>query len=320
MSILKNAVASIQVGVEDYLSGDSRRLISALRNLYAGILLLAKAHLSRCSPADSNEALIKERVKMVPRADGSLSVIGVGKKTVDVRQIQARLADLGVTFNWGPLDKLQEIRNNIEHYYFDGTTEQLRAAMHDAHLLVHGLVGTVLREDPVALLGKECWEVLLKESTIYEAEAQKCQKTLEGVAWPTARAESASEYLCCPNCASNLVRHSGPAVADAADLELSCVACGAKFDFQRSLEAVLNNIYFAEAHFAMLDGEEAPVERCPDCGGDTYVHDDAECACCGFALSDETRCLVCDQPLSLDEFEEFTNLCGYHAYQVAKDD
>jgi len=117
-----------------------------------------------------------------------------------------------------------------------------------------------------------------------------------------------------------LVRHNGPATTDAASLDLSCVACGAKFDYQQSLSALLNNIYFAEAHFAMTDGDEAPVERCPNCGGDTYVREDATCAYCGFKLPEDARCLVCNHPLSLEEFEQFAHLCGYHAHQAAKDD
>ena len=39
--LLKNAVVSIQLGLEDFASDDERRIISAARNLYSGVLLLA---------------------------------------------------------------------------------------------------------------------------------------------------------------------------------------------------------------------------------------------------------------------------------------
>lgn len=320
MSILNNAVASIQVGVEDYQSKDPRRMLSAIRNIYAGILLLAKEHLARQSPSDSNEALIKERVKVMKRADGSLTAVGVGKKTVDARQIQQRFSDLGIAFNWKPLDNIQDIRNNIEQYYFAGSHEQLRAAMHDAQVLVHSMVVGVLGEDPAKLLGQACWGVLLSESEIYEAEWQACRKSLEGVQWTTARSEQAAEVLCCPNCESNLVRHSAAPIADPADLKLSCGACAAAFDFHEALEATLNNVLFADAHMAIAGGEDAPVQRCPDCHSETFVVEDNECAYCGFSLPEDARCLVCDQHLSLEEYEEFTNLCSYHANLASKDD
>jgi hypothetical protein len=42
MSILNNAIESIQIGVEDFRSEDKRRQLSAVRNVVAGILLLYK--------------------------------------------------------------------------------------------------------------------------------------------------------------------------------------------------------------------------------------------------------------------------------------
>jgi hypothetical protein len=49
-TILKNAVQSIQIGLEDYRDTDARRLLSAVRNFQAGILLLCKEQLRRLSP------------------------------------------------------------------------------------------------------------------------------------------------------------------------------------------------------------------------------------------------------------------------------
>jgi hypothetical protein len=47
--LLKNAVVSIQLGLEDFASDDGRRIISAARNLYSGVLLLAKEVLRQLS-------------------------------------------------------------------------------------------------------------------------------------------------------------------------------------------------------------------------------------------------------------------------------
>jgi hypothetical protein len=44
-TMLENAVQSVQIGVEDYLSKNSRRALSAVRNVSAGILLLFKEKL-----------------------------------------------------------------------------------------------------------------------------------------------------------------------------------------------------------------------------------------------------------------------------------
>jgi hypothetical protein len=85
-TILKNAIQSIQIGVEDYESKDSRRVLSSVRNLSAGVLLIFKEKLRLLSPPGSNESLLKQKVRP-EKESGSVSFVGVGKKTVDVQQI-----------------------------------------------------------------------------------------------------------------------------------------------------------------------------------------------------------------------------------------
>src|SRR6266850_6654563 len=114
-AILQNAVDSLQIGVEDFQSSDSRRVLSAGRNITAGVLLLFKEKLRDLSPAGSNDVLIKQKSKIVKAKDGSIQVIGVGKKTVDVTQIKERLTDLGIKVDWKRVDAIVEVRNEVEH-------------------------------------------------------------------------------------------------------------------------------------------------------------------------------------------------------------
>ena len=322
MSLLNNAIASIQLGVEDYRSNDSRRPLSAVRNLYAGVLLLAKEKLLRLSPPGSDEVLLKKRTRMQKEVDGSLTPIGVGVVTVDADDIIKRFADLGLAVDWKPLTRIREIRNNIEHYYFKGSHDQVRDAIHATNQLVHTLIVTILNEEPVKLLGPECFGVMLEESALYETEAKRCRATFAGIVWNTTRATDAAEFLQCPNCGSRLVCQLGAPTTDCDDLALKCSACGAMFDGAASLEATLTNVYFADAHFAIRDGGEDPVQNCPECHAHAYVLDDEECAVCGFNLPDDADCAVCGQHLSLEEFEPGSNsrLCGYHRYVASKDD
>lgn len=319
MTILDNAVAAIQIGIEDYQSADPRRLLSAVRNVFAGILLLAKEHLRRESPAGSDEALIKTQVRFKKAADGTLQIVGQGKKTVDVQQIKERFKDIGLTFDWTALDGVMAVRNDIEHYYFAGTQLRVREALRDAQHVIHRLLVNVLGENPVDVLGKACWDVLLAETAIFEAEAKACADSLKGVAWATSRAEDVAENPRCPACSSNLLRHRGAPTTDQAELDLGCVACGERFGFAAVLTATLTDDAYADARFASYDDDEA-IHRCPDCFEDTYVFEDGECANCGFSMPDDAECVVCGQQLSLDDYEDYGTLCSYHAAQVAKDD
>jgi len=52
ISLFANAITSIELGAEDYeaAKSDPRRAISAVRNFFAGVLLLLKERLRRISP------------------------------------------------------------------------------------------------------------------------------------------------------------------------------------------------------------------------------------------------------------------------------
>jgi hypothetical protein len=100
MDLLTNAVESIQVGVEDYQSGTRPRLLSAVRNIHAGILLLHKEALRRASPRDSGDVLMMARSRPSRDASGNVIFVGVGTKTVDTQQIRERFEDLGIKADW----------------------------------------------------------------------------------------------------------------------------------------------------------------------------------------------------------------------------
>jgi hypothetical protein len=321
MSMLDNAVAAIQIGVEDYNSGDDRRLLSALRNIHAGILLLAKEHLRRLSPPDSNEALIKQRIRLVAGPGSAIAPIGNGNKTVDVATIKERFADLKIPFDWKPLDRIQAIRNVIEHYYFEGSRERLREALRDAQVIVHHLVVGVLREEPMGLLQQDCWQTLLKESSIVDAERRACLLSLQDVIWPTKRAQDVARELICPTCRSNLVKRSSGSASEPTELGLVCSACGEFFDAETSFAHSLNDGHYIDLHFASSDGEYELVEECPSCQSLAYVVEDEECAWCAFAIPASAVCVFCERKLTVDEYASGRpGLCSYHQYVMSKDD
>ncbi|MGC3094520.1 hypothetical protein [Pseudomonas aeruginosa] len=98
MTILQNAVDSILLGIEDYEAAKKShvRILSAIRNLTAGLILLFKHKLLELSPADSDEVLLKSKIQPRLDSNGQLNWIGKGSKTVDVDEIIDRLTALGV--------------------------------------------------------------------------------------------------------------------------------------------------------------------------------------------------------------------------------
>ena len=87
--LLNNAVLSIQLGLEDFSSEDERRIISAVRNLYSGVLLLSKEVLRRLSPSGSNDLLIRKAKKVLKNNEGNVRRVRDGKKTIGRMEIEA---------------------------------------------------------------------------------------------------------------------------------------------------------------------------------------------------------------------------------------
>ena len=66
-ALFDNALESIRMGVEDYALDKPARSLSAVRNFYAGLLLLAKEALARRAPAAELDDVIAARFKACPR-------------------------------------------------------------------------------------------------------------------------------------------------------------------------------------------------------------------------------------------------------------
>src|ERR1035441_5791667 len=100
MKLLNNAVVSIHIAMQDYDAPQKGRMLSAVRNLHAGILLLFKEKLRRLSPPDSRDILLMAKSEFIKNAEGKVISVGTGRKTVDVKQIQERFENLAVKTNW----------------------------------------------------------------------------------------------------------------------------------------------------------------------------------------------------------------------------
>lgn len=72
-TLFDNAIQSIQLGIEDYEHNDPKRALSAVRNFYAGTLLLAKEVLVRAAPKASVKAIIGSKFVPVPDGNGGVT-------------------------------------------------------------------------------------------------------------------------------------------------------------------------------------------------------------------------------------------------------
>ena len=318
MTLLDNAANSIRVGVADYQSEDGARVLSGVRNITAGVLLLFKEKLRRLSPEGSDEVLLKQRVMPIQSENGEIIFRGSGKKTVDVQQIIERFSSLNIVVNWKPVKDIVDLRNEIEHYYTGETAGRLRELIADTFVIVRDFTTIHLDVTPLELLGDETWHHLLTVGEVYQKELDECIATRAELDWPAEFKDPLEPHLRCPECNSELLKPVESEDESIFATSFRCSSCDKETEYGELAERAVDSCFGADAHIAIKDGGDPPYEDCPECGRDTYLVDQDQCAACGYERQ-YLKCALCDSPLSVGE-QVNDGLCGYHAWVADKDD
>lgn len=316
MSILKNAIDSIILGLEDYQSADNRRLISCARNIFAGILLLFKYKLSILSPDNSDEVLIKQKIYPTVNKDGNLEWKGKGKKTVDVIQIQDRFESLGINVDWNRVKRINEYRNDIEHYYSELNKKSAESIISDTFIIIRDFISIHLQKDPKELLGEFAWKILLKVSEVYEKEKKECNDKLEKLDWKSYTAYEAIISFKCINCGSSLitVKDENKHISEA---EFYCKNCNKIYEYEDIVEDSLKEYFSYNLYLSIKEGEVLELTTCPFCLRESYLYSEKKCAICG--ESAVHICARCGSEIPPEEINE-GQFCDYCSYIMDKDD
>ncbi|MFA4907152.1 MAG: hypothetical protein WC602_02695 [archaeon] len=316
MSILNNAVDSIILGIEDYQSPDPRRLLSATRNLVAGILLLYKHKLASLSPVGSDEALIKQRVLPVADATGSVTWRGKGTKTVDFQQIRERCESLGISVGWKRIQKIVEHRNDIEHYFTSLIQSDIRSLIADAFILIRDFVRVQLDEDPLHLFGEATWSVLSNVAEVYNKEKKECETNINSIDWRYTQLKDALLEWQCPDCGSGLIDVKITGV-DRWKSIFKCRSCGKEHDFEDGAEKAIIEFYAWQNYDSIKHGGDPATILCPNCSHETYDLDENCCILCEESV--ERECKRCGVDIPPEEIDG-DGYCSFCAYNMAKDD
>lgn len=316
-SLFENAVASIRMGVEDFRQQDPDRDVSAVRNFYAGLLLLAKEAIIRAAPHADPELVIASRLKPVPNGTGGIQLESVGHTTIDFQQIGQRAADFGVALDHKALKALNTIRNDMEHHYTSEPSAAIRAAISKGFPVAASMFRQ-LDEDPLKLLG-DAWSVMLEVKEVYDQELREARATLEEVNWFSA--SLADARLVCSECGSELIEQIDVENQNQSLVELRCRTCGSEPKIADVIEQAIDELYGADAYLrAKETGEPGPVHSCPACSRETLVEDEDRCANCGEPLDYQSECGRCGAFISVDEYLGGADggVCSYCNYVMDK--
>ena len=316
-SLFANAVISIRMGVEDYEQEDEDRALSAVRNLYAGVLLLAKEALIRAAPKADPREIIGTVFKPVPDGSGGVDHVATGHRTIDFDTIGRRFRDFDLSIDHKALEELNSIRNDIEHHYTEKPEAAIRTAIAKAFPVIASLFRQI-GEDPVAHLGP-AWMAMLAQRTVYEEERAAARATLAGVLWHASFMAQAE--LRCPECGSELLEQIDAENTSQADIEFRCRNCGDTPEVEDAVEAAVESTFGTEAYLRTKDaGEDGPIYDCPACDRPTYIESEDICAACGEVMDFTSECYRCSNPISIQDFLDGLDegLCGYCTHQADK--
>jgi len=302
-TLLNNAVISIRLGVEDFqkLKENPNRVISAVRNIYAGVLLLFKEKLYRLSPQGSNEILLKKRFKF-QYSNGKLEIKGKGNNTVGYEEIKKRFKDLNIKVNWERLEKANKIRNQIEHYRTDKSPEDVKEVIWNLFPVIRDFIKEHLEYEPVELLGKDVWEVLLEVEEVYSKEKEICKGEVEKFVKDDTLKKIILDESKCIYCYSSLI-HPKDKLYGFSNSQFFCRVCGREFYFDSlNIEEMLREYYALDIYDSHKYGGTF-FYRCYECGTETVLGDDKsgklKCLACGEILN--SVCDRCQQAFDTEE-------------------
>ena len=312
MTLFANAITSIELGVEDYeaAKSDPRRAASAVRNFYAGLLLLLKECLRRVSPE-----LIFERLKPVVSSTG-VSWTAKSKNTIDFNAIKDRWKDLDWSLDWKPISDLRNIRNEVEHFEVTVASIRMREALADTFAAVVELLANHLKEAPALVFNKDAWAVMLNESRLHQQLADTARKSRESITAPDGAIEALVRHCRCPACGSELLRATGSVAYP--DTELICDGCGDESSVEEVLPSALNSQHRWDSYTGFKEGIDPPIQTCPQCYRSTFVLAEGKCMLCEEGLSYD-HCIRCQESLGVDD-QDNGGLCSYCVHMGRPDD
>ncbi len=314
--LLQNAITSIQLGIEDYRSNDPRRTISAVRNFYAGVLLLGKQCLLEQAPDAGPMQVLATSFQPMPDDAGGVTIVPKGFRTIDLGELRERFKQFDLDWPKGDISGLQRLRNEFEHFHSSAQDTTIRQVIASCFPLVDGFF-EILDRNPAQQLGA-AWETMLEEERFFTAQKASCHLTLKSLPWC---AELKDVELSCPNCGSALLYQVDPNNDDPSSIEGRCRACDDIITAEGFVSLVVEAIHGGDDYLAAKDGGEPVVNDCPDCGQPTYVQNGEIDGCYFCQQRAASECARCKTPMSINDVSvNSPKFCTYCDHMMTKDD
>ena len=314
--LFKNAVQSIILGLEDYQTKDADRTLSAVRNYYAGLLLLAKEVLVRAVPNANASEILAANYKPVPDGSGGVKYVKQKERSIDLNGIGTRFKDFGLQIDHRALQSLSKIRNEVEHLSSRVADHVMRNAIAQSFPLVYTLFRQA-GEEPHEIL-EHTWETMLGVRTVYEQELKSCRATFDNIEWNSDVLAGAPRL--CVECRSELVAQNNVQNNDKQQIDAECRSCGATIGAEELISYSIAEHFDGLRNTGIGYGAHDALQNCPECDLLTYLvgAENDGCVWCDCKLDE---CAFCKTQLTPDDvYLGDYRLCTYCGYKFHKDD
>lgn len=316
MSVYENAVISIKLGIQDYQSSNPERHISAVRNFYAGVVLLGKYCLLTKLKDEDAKQVLATNYKPVLNEDSEISYVPKGHQTIDLNDLQIRFKDFGLDWPKINIVDLQRLRNNLEHFHSFDTLGQIQQIIAGCFPLVEAFL-EIIGDEPIEIL-EDSWKVMLDEKSFFNEKKKSCDISFSRIVFKEI---SPPLDVTCDNCESLLIFQDDPINSDPNDMKIKCKSCGDRMFPETFIKKLIENHFGIDDYRRIKSGESASIHNCPFCYEDGYVYTGSvnECYLCGESISSE--CARCSVSLTVENLScENNSCCDYCAHMMSKDD
>lgn len=310
--LYENAIRSIEIGILDYCaaSDDARRIVSAARNLHAGILLLLKEKLRRSSD-DNGELMYKNLI--LTRVNGVLTYrrrrkngkLRENEHTVGADVALERLEALGC-----PLPEpqstyfrtLREKRNRLEHHAGTDDPMTLLECIAQGFDCACYVVEIFLGDRAEDAFDTSCWKRMVDTRDVLARVRKECFESLQSLGTPS-EVSDVLEHLRCRACDSTLVQVA-ELVPPYYRATLRCRVCVAQFQWQE----LVGDAAAMACWMRTANGGTRNAVKCPTCTLECFWSDLNACIACGWELGDYPTaiCSLCSVRFPV---LEITDLC-----------
>lgn len=318
--LLQNGIDSIQLGIEDLHNAENatKRLISSLRNITAGILLLLKAKLCQLDPSPNKNILIASSIDF--KLSNNKFQLEAKGKTIDWKDIKNRFKNCNLPLNEDIITKIQKIideRNNIEHFYTKNGIFGIKSLYGDLLEILNYISEELLNSNTRQLFTNKIIDIIISDRDIYQNMVKANLKKWEELIKKNSQLKIIKHDITCPYCHTSLVypeNYNDSNFNDLCNIIYKCQNCNEEISF----DEIIDNIYDYANYSNIKDGGEAVTDTCPHCGKDHFIIDAGVCLSCGERL-DYEKCIFCERQLTPGE-QLLDGYCGDCYHRLMKDD